>query len=119
VSYRAQAIIYSLPSIESSYASYVCKGARARELLSPGQIFPSRTGISRYDDPERPALIVAMSVMNALESFLWRYIRGAVRALGLRGGWRPVLRVQGLAYGASIRADIESGASRASYERTS
>ena len=45
-----------------------------------------------WDHPDLPALTVARLVLNALEGLLWKSIRGA-----------------GLAYGASIMADVERG----------
>lgn len=64
--------ICPLPTIESSYAVFAAKG------------------LPDYDHPDNAALVVVLAILNALESVLWRYIRGA-----------------GLAYGASIRSDIE------------
>ncbi|CAO1637041.1 unnamed protein product [Jaminaea pallidilutea] len=69
-------LICSLPTIESSYAVFTSLG------LQP----------PNYSHPDNPALVVAIAILNALESVLWRYIRGA-----------------GLAYGASLRSDIETG----------
>ncbi|KAN0061466.1 hypothetical protein ACQY0O_006313 [Thecaphora frezii] len=66
-------LITALPSIESSYAVFSAKG------------------IEHYLHADNPALVVTIAVLNAMESYLWRYIRGA-----------------GLAYGASIRSDPES-----------
>lgn len=45
-----------------------------------------------WDHPDVPALTIARLVLNALEGLLWKSIRGA-----------------GLAYGASIIADVERG----------
>ncbi|KZT30492.1 hypothetical protein NEOLEDRAFT_1126056 [Neolentinus lepideus HHB14362 ss-1] len=69
-----RAVIVSLPTIESSFVMQTTKG------------------IQGFAHPEYPALRVAMEVLNATESYLWRYIRGS-----------------GLAYGAYVSADIESG----------
>ncbi|EGF99466.1 zinc metalloprotease [Melampsora larici-populina 98AG31] len=69
-----KAIVISMPSIESSFAYHVAKGPQG------------------YNHPDRPALTVAVSVLNALESYLWKAIRGT-----------------GLAYSASMRANPESG----------
>lgn len=63
----------TVSAIESSYAVFTARG------------------ISSYMDPDYAALVVTITVLNAMESFLWRYIRGA-----------------GLAYGASIRNDPEA-----------
>jgi len=49
-------------------------------------------GIQGFNHPDYPAIRVAVEVLNATESFLWQYIRGS-----------------GLAYGASVSMDIESG----------
>ncbi|PWN49324.1 hypothetical protein IE53DRAFT_388475 [Violaceomyces palustris] len=68
-----QGQIIALPTIESSYAVFSAKG------------------ISHPMDPDNPSLVVTLSVLNAMESYLWRFIRGA-----------------GLAYGASIRSDPEA-----------
>ncbi|GAA5896610.1 Sdd3p [Sporobolomyces salmoneus] len=67
-------ILYGLSSIESSFAYHVAKGPDS------------------WTHPDQPALTVARAVLNAMEGFLWKWIRGA-----------------GLAYGASISHDIESG----------
>jgi len=66
-------VITPLSTIESSFAVFSAKG------------------IAGWNEPDSAALAVTISVLNALESYLWRYIRGA-----------------GLAYGASIRSDIEA-----------
>lgn len=66
-------LICPLPTVESSYAVFTAKG------------------LPDYDHPDNAALVVVLAILNALESVLWRYIRGA-----------------GLAYGASIRSDIEA-----------
>lgn len=63
----------ALSSIESSFAVFTARG------------------IPEYDDPDYAALVVTITVLNAMESFLWRFIRGA-----------------GLAYGATIRNDPEA-----------
>ncbi|KAK0536901.1 hypothetical protein OC835_000659 [Tilletia horrida] len=67
-------LMCSLPTIESSYAIFSAKS------------------IDRYDHPDLPAMTAALAVLNAMESYLWRYIRGA-----------------GLAYGASIQGDTRAG----------
>ncbi len=46
----------SLPTIESSYATHTTKG------------------ISGFDNPEYPAIRVALEVLNATESYLWVFI---------------------------------------------
>ncbi|KAK7058884.1 hypothetical protein VNI00_001508 [Paramarasmius palmivorus] len=69
-----KAIIMSLPTIESSYVTH------------------STTGIKGFEHPKYPAFRVALEVLNATESYLWRYIRGS-----------------GLAYGAYVSLDLESG----------
>jgi Zn-dependent M16 (insulinase) family peptidase len=48
--------------------------------------------IRGFDHPKYPVFRVALEVLNATEGFLWRYIRGA-----------------GLAYGAYVGLDVESG----------
>lgn len=45
-----------------------------------------------FDHPDLPALTVAINVLNAMESYLWKAIRGT-----------------GLAYGAYLRHNPESG----------
>ncbi|KAH7883663.1 Metalloenzyme, LuxS/M16 peptidase-like protein [Phlebopus sp. FC_14] len=69
-----KATIVSLPTIESSFVNHTSKG------------------IQGFDHPEFPALRVALEVLNAAESYLWRSVRGA-----------------GLAYGAHVSADREAG----------
>ncbi|CCM05163.1 uncharacterized protein FIBRA_07372 [Fibroporia radiculosa] len=69
-----KAVVVSLPTIESSYVSHTSKG------------------IQGFAHPEYPALRVALEVLNATESYLWRYIRGS-----------------GLAYGAHVSIDLEAG----------
>lgn len=70
---KNRACVCALSSIESSYAVFTARG------------------IAEYTHPDYAALVVTITVLNAMESFLWRYIRGA-----------------GLAYGASIRNDPEA-----------
>lgn len=70
----SQALVMSLPTIESSYVIHTSKG------------------IQGFDHPQYPAFRVALEVLNATESYLWRYIRGS-----------------GLAYGAYVSLDVESG----------
>ncbi|TFK57173.1 hypothetical protein OE88DRAFT_1650788 [Heliocybe sulcata] len=79
-----RAVVVSLPTIESSFTSHTTKG------------------IQGFAHPEYPALRVAMEVLNATESYLWRYIRGS-----------------GLAYGAYVSADTESGFTSFSLYRSS
>ncbi|KNE93504.1 hypothetical protein PSTG_13132 [Puccinia striiformis f. sp. tritici PST-78] len=69
-----QVIVMSMPSIESSYAYHAAKGPQG------------------FDHPDNAALMVAISVLNAMESYLWKAIRGT-----------------GLAYGTSIGANSEIG----------
>ncbi|KDR85083.1 hypothetical protein GALMADRAFT_233694 [Galerina marginata CBS 339.88] len=69
-----KAIVMSLPTIESSFVTHTAKG------------------IQGFDHPEYPAIRVALEVLNATESYLWRYIRGS-----------------GLAYGAYASLDVEAG----------
>lgn len=66
-------LVTPLPTIESSYAVFTARG------------------IAGWHEADSAALSVTISVLNAMESYLWRYIRGA-----------------GLAYGASIRSDVEA-----------
>ncbi|TFK77013.1 hypothetical protein BDN72DRAFT_830184 [Pluteus cervinus] len=69
-----QAIVMSLPTIESSFVTHLTRS------------------IQGFNHPEYPALYVALEVLNATESYLWRYIRGS-----------------GLAYGARVYLDQEAG----------
>ncbi|KAI0778573.1 Metalloenzyme, LuxS/M16 peptidase-like protein [Trametes elegans] len=69
-----KAVVVSLPTIESAFVTHTAKGVQG------------------WAHPEYPALRVATEVLNATESFLWRYIRGS-----------------GLAYGASCGIDLEAG----------
>ncbi|KAH9818516.1 zinc metalloprotease [Melampsora americana] len=69
-----KAIVMSMPSIESSFAYHVAKGPQG------------------FDHTDRPALAVAISVLNAMEGYLWKAIRG-----------------RGLAYGAFMYVYPESG----------
>lgn len=66
--------IASLSSIEGSYAQVTARG------------------IQGWDHADFAALEVTKAVMNALESYLWKYIRGS-----------------GLAYGAGVTASVEAG----------
>jgi len=66
--------VMKLPTIESSYVMHSTKA------------------ISGFDHQEYPAIRVTMEVLNATESYLWRYIRGS-----------------GLAYGAYVALDVEAG----------
>ncbi|KAI9060189.1 hypothetical protein FKP32DRAFT_1595582 [Trametes sanguinea] len=69
-----RAVVVSLPTIESAFVTHTAKG------------------IQGWSHPEYPAMRVAVEVLNATESFLWRYIRGS-----------------GLAYGAHCGLDLEAG----------
>ncbi|KAI9460971.1 Metalloenzyme, LuxS/M16 peptidase-like protein [Lactarius psammicola] len=59
-----QAIVVTLPTIESSFVNHVGKGVQG------------------FNHPDYPALRVASEVLSATESFLWRYIRGSGLAYG-------------------------------------
>jgi len=59
-----KAIVMSLPTIESSFATHTTKG------------------ILGFDHPEYPAVRVALEVLNATENYFWRYIRGSGLAYG-------------------------------------
>ncbi|EJU02584.1 hypothetical protein DACRYDRAFT_21645 [Dacryopinax primogenitus] len=67
-------VVVTIPSIESSYSIHSTKS------------LPS------WDHPDYAAMRVAVEVLEGMESFLWRYIRGA-----------------GLAYGVNILVDVEAG----------
>ncbi|KAI0348495.1 hypothetical protein BDW22DRAFT_1404375 [Trametopsis cervina] len=69
-----KAVVVSLPTIESSFVSHHGKG-----MLG-------------WVNQDYPALRVASEVLNATESYLWRYIRGS-----------------GLAYGSYVSIDLEAG----------
>jgi len=69
-----KAVVMKLPTIESSYVMHSTKS------------------ISGFNRQEYPAIRVTMEVLNATESYLWRYIRGS-----------------GLAYGAYVTLDVEAG----------
>ncbi|KAH9944050.1 Metalloenzyme, LuxS/M16 peptidase-like protein [Epithele typhae] len=69
-----KAVVVSLPTIESAFVTHTTKG------------------IQGWAHPEYPAIRVAVEVLNATESYLWRYIRGS-----------------GLAYGAHCGLDLEAG----------
>ncbi|KAG6804840.1 hypothetical protein H0H92_002066, partial [Tricholoma furcatifolium] len=69
-----KAIVMSLPTIESSYVTHATKG------------------IQGFTHPDYAAIRVTAEVLNATESYLWRYIRGS-----------------GLAYGAYVSSDVEAG----------
>ncbi|EIN14202.1 hypothetical protein PUNSTDRAFT_49027 [Punctularia strigosozonata HHB-11173 SS5] len=69
-----KAEVLSLPTIESSYVCHTSIGMRG------------------FTDVRYPALRIALEVLNATESYLWRYIRGS-----------------GLAYGAYVSNDHEAG----------
>lgn len=79
-----KAIIMALPTIESSFVTHTSKG------------------IQGFSNAEYPAMRVALEVMNATESYLWRYIRGS-----------------GLAYGAYMSVDLEAGLTSFSLYRSS
>ena len=68
------AYVVPMPTIDSSFAYCIARGPTS------------------FDDPRLPALMVAVSYMNAVEGPLWVAVRGT-----------------GLAYGTSISYDIESG----------
>ncbi|CED82231.1 cytoplasm protein [Phaffia rhodozyma] len=68
------AVLVTLPSIEGSYSNHTAKG------------------VVGWDHPDLPSLEVTKAVLNALESYLWKYIRGA-----------------GFAYGCGVTLSIESG----------
>ncbi|MBW0485783.1 hypothetical protein O181_025498 [Austropuccinia psidii MF-1] len=69
-----KAIVMSMTSIESSYACHFARGPQG------------------LDHPDYAALSVAISVLNAMEGYLWKGIRGS-----------------GLAYGTSISLQLETG----------
>ncbi|KAG6829386.1 hypothetical protein H0H92_004654 [Tricholoma furcatifolium] len=69
-----KAIVMSLPTIESSYVTHATKG------------------IQGFTHPDYAVIRVTAEVLNATESYLWRYIRGS-----------------GLAYGAYVSSDVEAG----------
>ncbi|KAI0788552.1 Metalloenzyme, LuxS/M16 peptidase-like protein [Abortiporus biennis] len=69
-----KAVVVALPTIESAFVTHTTKG------------------IQGFSHPEHPAMSVAVEVLNATESYLWRYIRGS-----------------GLAYGAYVSIDLEAG----------
>ncbi|KAK2461846.1 hypothetical protein APHAL10511_006309 [Amanita phalloides] len=79
-----KAIVMSLPTIESSFVSHTTRG------------------ITGFQHPDYPVLRVAVEVLNATESYLWRYIRGS-----------------GLAYGAYVSMDVEAGLLNFSLYRSS
>ncbi|KAF7320399.1 hypothetical protein MKEN_00824700 [Mycena kentingensis (nom. inval.)] len=79
-----KAVVMSLPTIESSFTTHFSKA------------------ISGFNHPEYPAFRIALEVLNATESYLWRYIRGS-----------------GLAYGAHVALDVEAGLSSFSLYRSS
>jgi Zn-dependent M16 (insulinase) family peptidase len=68
------AYVVPMATVDSSFASSTALGPKS------------------YDDPTLPALMVALSYMNAVEGPLWVAVRGT-----------------GLAYGTSMGYDIESG----------
>lgn len=66
-------VLCPLSTIESSFAVFTARG------------------IPEYTHEDFASLVVTLTILNAMESFLWRFIRGA-----------------GLAYGATIRNDPEA-----------
>lgn len=66
--------VVPMPTIDSSFAYATAKG------------------VGSYDDPNLPALLVAVAYMNALEGPLWVAVRGT-----------------GLAYGASFNCNVDLG----------
>ena len=66
--------IIPMPTVDSSFA------------------YATARGLDSYDDPKLPALVVAISYMNAVEGPLWVAVRGT-----------------GLAYGANFAFSIETG----------
>lgn len=73
-----------MPAIEGSYSAHYAKG------------------LSGFDHPDLPALTLAVAVLNASESYLWKAVRGS-----------------GLAYGASVSASAETGLTTYSVYRVS
>ncbi|KAH7318836.1 Metalloenzyme, LuxS/M16 peptidase-like protein [Rhizoctonia solani] len=71
---KKKAVVVTMPTIESSYAVHTTQG------------------VVGFDHPDYPALRLACRVLDGLESFLWKLIRGS-----------------GLAYGARMSLDAESG----------
>ncbi|CUA75459.1 putative protein C3H1,02c [Schizosaccharomyces pombe 972h-] [Rhizoctonia solani] len=71
---RKKAVVVSMPTIESSYALHT-----------------TQTGVG-FDHADYPALCLACEVLDGIESFLWKVIRGS-----------------GLAYGARVSLSGESG----------
>ncbi|KZW02722.1 hypothetical protein EXIGLDRAFT_732962 [Exidia glandulosa HHB12029] len=69
-----KAVVVTMPTIESTFSTFATKS------------------INSWEHEDLAALSVAIEVMNALESFLWKAIRGA-----------------GLAYGAHLTLDVEQG----------
>ncbi|KAI5480305.1 zinc metalloprotease [Pseudohyphozyma bogoriensis] len=67
-------VVFGISSIESSFSYHIAKGPDS------------------WTHPDQPALTVARSVLNAMEGYLWKFIRGA-----------------GLAYGANIEQDVDTG----------
>lgn len=70
----SQLIIVPMPAIEGSYSHHYA------------------LGVQGWDHPDVPALNLAMSMLNATESYLYKAVRGS-----------------GLAYGAYVEVDLESG----------
>ncbi|KIW88018.1 uncharacterized protein Z519_11128 [Cladophialophora bantiana CBS 173.52] len=68
------AYVVPMPTIDSSFAFAVARGPTS------------------YDDPQLPAIMVALAYMNAVEGPLWVAVRGT-----------------GLAYGTNMGFDVESG----------
>jgi len=79
-----KALVVSLSTIESSFVCHISKGVQG------------------FNHPDLPTLRITLSMMNATESYLWRYIRGS-----------------GLAYSAYISNDTEGGLMTFSLYRSS
>ncbi|KAL4808989.1 Metalloenzyme, LuxS/M16 peptidase-like protein [Aspergillus unguis] len=69
-----EAYVVPMPTIDSSFA------------------YATARGLDTYDDPKLPALLVAISYMNAVEGPLWVAVRG-----------------KGLAYGTTFAYNIDTG----------
>lgn len=85
-----QAIVVSLPSIESSFTTHTTKS------------------IQGFDHPKYPALRIAIEVLNAAESYLW--VRSySSSTYTISPSDQRHIRGSGLAYGASVQPDVEGG----------
>lgn len=71
---KSKVTLVPLASIEGSFSNHYAEGPQG------------------WDHPDLPALILAESTLNGLESYLWKSIRGS-----------------GLAYGSGVEIDQESG----------